>query len=124
MGVVEHRTTARERCERVEADPVRAVRRSTDVGVLMSISRRELLASAAAIPLVGLAPVRVGAAPTPQPRRLVLVVLSGGWDSAYCLDPKLNVPGFDPPSLDSDPNDPTDVEQVESFSGLPIAINE
>ena len=52
----------------------------------MDISRRGLLASATALPLVGLG------APSPQPRRLVMVVLSGGWDAAYCVDPKENVP--------------------------------
>jgi hypothetical protein len=84
----------------------------------MDLTRRGLLASAAALPLVGAAP------PAVQPKRLVVVVLSGGWDSAYCLDPKPGVPGIDPPSLDSDPTDPTDIEQVETFSGIPVAFND
>ncbi len=80
------------------------------------IRRRDLLAAAAALPLGA-------SAAAPASRRLVVVVCSGGWDATYCVDPKPGIEGIDDPSIDSDPADPLDIEEVESFSGIPIAFN-
>ena len=50
----------------------------------MDLRRRDLLAGAAALPLVGSA----AGAVNPDAGRLVVVVCAGGWDTTYCLDPK------------------------------------
>ncbi|MBA2320498.1 MAG: DUF1501 domain-containing protein [Deltaproteobacteria bacterium] len=80
------------------------------------IRRRDLFAAASALPLLA------SAAPPVQPRRLVVVVCSGGWDTAYSIDPKLGQVGFDTPTRVNQ-DDPLDVEQVETFSGIPVAFN-
>ena len=80
--------------------------------------RRDLLR---AVPLLAASPVLSGAAT--GPRRLMVVFASGGWDSTYCLDPKLGVVGIEGPEVDSDPGDPQDVEVVETFDGIPIVTN-
>jgi hypothetical protein len=84
----------------------------------LSLSRRTLLASAAALGVTGLS--RAAA----SPRRLVLVLAHGGWDVTYGLDPKLGIPGVLGPDVDVDLDDPLDRESVETVGGHPIAVND
>ena len=56
-------------------------------------------------------------------RRLVTVATYGGWDTTYTVDPKLGVPGIDGPEVDRDPSDPDDVEEIQHFRDIPVAVN-
>lgn len=58
----------------------------------MSLTRRTLLSSGLAAGLAGRAQA------TPAPRRLVLVIAHGGWDTPYALDPKPDNPLVDIPA--------------------------
>lgn len=79
-------------------------------------SRRALLASAAALAS------RPARAASLRPR-LVLVVVDGGWDTTFCLDPKLGVDGVEGPDVHVLPSDPVGTESVALYSGLDIATN-
>ncbi len=57
-------------------------------------------------------------------KRFVYVLADGGWDVTYCLDPKQGIPTIQGPEVDEDPNDPNDREAVETFSGIPIQVND
>ncbi|MFT4623628.1 MAG: hypothetical protein ACI8PZ_002284 [Myxococcota bacterium] len=82
-------------------------------------TRRQLLLASAAGTLVGL-PARAAA----RPRRMILVLVNGGWDSTMVLDPKFGVPGIDGPWVDEDPDDPLDREYERTFAGIPIVCND
>lgn len=59
-----------------------------------------------------------------QGRHLVIVVVSGGWDATFALDPKLGLPDVDGPEPDVDPGDPLDREELALVSGHVLAANE
>jgi uncharacterized protein (DUF1501 family) len=56
----------------------------------MMMNRRDLFTYAGAVTALGmLSPARrVAAAPTSTPKRLIMVLAQGGWDTTYALDPK------------------------------------
>ena len=81
-------------------------------------TRRQLLLSTAAGALVGL-PARAAS----TPRRMVLVLANGGWDSTFVFDPKFGVPSIDGPWVDEDPDDPDDREHERTFGEIPVVCN-
>lgn len=93
----------------------------------MSLTRRSLLASAGAgvvtagfgAPLLGSGTAR-GAGGS---QKLIVILANGGWDPTYCFDPKIGVSGVEGPEVDANPNDPDDVDAVETWSGIPIVGN-
>lgn len=84
------------------------------------LTRRSLLGTCAASLLL---PAAARAA-SASPKRLVVVFAPGGWDVSYVFDPKLGVPTIEGPEVDMNPLNPNDVEEVQTFSGIPIAVNE
>ncbi len=60
---------------------------------LMSPTRRAVLGAAGA----ALASPVAAATPAVAPRKLIVVLAYGGWDTTYALDPKPGVPGFATP---------------------------
>ncbi|MEQ1566899.1 MAG: DUF1501 domain-containing protein [Myxococcota bacterium] len=87
----------------------------------MHPTRRALLTGTTALAAGALlrpAPVRAAV-----PRRLVVVMATGGWDVSYCFDPKLGVDGVDGPDQDEDPENPDDREAIHTFGGLPLVVN-
>jgi hypothetical protein len=90
----------------------------------MAITRRNFLrslAAPAALPLLSWPSV---ASANQRPKRLIVVMCEGGWDVAYCLDPKVGVPTVHGPERDQDPNNPDDVEAVQTFSSIPVLTND
>jgi hypothetical protein len=64
-----------------------------------------------------------GAAPSDR-RRLIVFWADGGWDVTYAFDPKLGVPGIEGPEFFADPNNPDDVDVVQSYGdGMRIMTN-
>lgn len=100
----------------------------------MARSRRDLLLSAAAVlgvPRVTLGASGAGTAAASDAKHLIVVYAEGGWDVTYCLDPKLSctAPGggactVEGPEVDEDPTNPDDVEAIETFSGIPVVVND
>jgi hypothetical protein len=87
-------------------------------------SRRDLLAGAASLGALSTSSLLNLAAAPGQSRRLILVVVNGGWDVTFALDPKSRSAAVDGPMIDQDPNDPEDVEAVETFGAFPIQVND
>ncbi|NCG20024.1 MAG: DUF1501 domain-containing protein [Rhodobacterales bacterium] len=85
------------------------------------LSRREFLWSSAAS--VSLAPV-AHAAGTEKAKYLVVVVAEGGWDVTVLFDSKLHTSAIDGPEQDLDPDNPLDSEDVQTFGGIIINVNE
>jgi len=81
-------------------------------------SRRSLLMSGVAAAL-GL-PALAAAAGN---KKLVVVLASGGWDVTFGLDPKLSSNYVEGPEVFMDPEHPSDVESIQTYSGIPIAYN-
>jgi hypothetical protein len=79
-------------------------------------TRRALLSSVAA-----LTAARARGA-TLRPR-LVLVIVDGGWDTTFCLDPKIGIDGIEGPDAHVLPSDPVGTESVETYAGIDIATN-
>jgi len=66
----------------------------------MTINRRDLMKYAGAAGALGLLASStrgLRAAPSPQKKRLVMVMAQGGWDTTYALDPKTQSPRVDVP---------------------------
>ena len=83
--------------------------------------RRDLMRGAVALGALG----PFGAAGgTPSGHHLIVVFAYGGWDTTFVLDPKLAVAGIDGPEVDEVPSDPDDRESIETFSGIPVGIND
>ncbi|MEM6928504.1 MAG: DUF1501 domain-containing protein [Myxococcota bacterium] len=83
----------------------------------MSWSRREVLTAGALLSAVGCAPVTRGRA-----RNVIVVVVDGGWDPTFALDPKLTVPGVAGPTADA-PRSAEDREDTGRWGPLEIAVN-
>jgi len=80
----------------------------------MDLTRRGALLSGAALcAMFGLP----SAAATSSRRNLIVVQANGGWDTSYGVDPKLDNPLVEGPEVDG-PG-----ESVESFAGIPVAVN-
>jgi uncharacterized protein (DUF1501 family) len=64
------------------------------------MNRRNLFTYAGAATAVGMLSRarRIVAAPSPQPKRLIMVLAQGGWDTTYALDPKEPGPSADIPA--------------------------
>lgn len=88
-------------------------------------TRRDLLLSSLGASALGwgLSARRARAATGSAPRRVVLVTALGGWDTTVALDPKRTGDHVDGPELDSNPDDPDDVEEIQTFHGLDIGVN-
>lgn len=76
-------------------------------------SRRGLLGAAGALTAASFLPRTARAAGAAK--RLVLVRAFGGWDTTFCMDPRLTVPGV----IDGPDRVSTD-EEIVSYGGLPI----
>ncbi|MEQ1501503.1 MAG: DUF1501 domain-containing protein [Myxococcota bacterium] len=87
-----------------------------------SISRRELLGGGAALLAASGAP-RIARGGSSPPSNLVVVFAIGGWDTTYSIDGKLGLPGIEGPEVDRGA-DPDDVDEVETFGGIPIVVND
>jgi len=85
----------------------------------MSWSRRELLSASLLAGAVGCGArdLRVGPA-----RNVVAVMVDGGWDPTFALDPKLSVAGVAGPTADA-PISPDDREDTGRWGPLEIAVN-
>lgn len=84
--------------------------------------RREFLYGASALAAAGTLSGRSAAASTGK--HLLVVLVYGGWDPTYCMDPKLGVGAIEGPEYFTDPLDPKDVETVETIHGIPLALND
>src|SRR5262245_4173691 len=81
---------------------------------MTTISRRSAFMAGAA--LIGMAGLPLGtrsAGAQGAPRKLILVLASGGWDPTYSLDPKPTSDVVDAPE-----------GTVQEFSGLPVLTHE
>ena len=85
------------------------------------LSRRSLLGAGAAALLAPSLPF--ARAEDLNGKRLIVVFATGGWDVTYCLDPKIGLAAIDGPDLDQDPDNPEDVEAIQTFGEIPIAVN-
>lgn len=89
----------------------------------LHLSRRGLLGSAAALSaLTGSALGSLGAS-SGSKRRLLLVMVDGGWDVTFGFDPKPPSEHVDGPHLDMDPEVEGDIETVEQYGPFQIAVN-
>jgi hypothetical protein len=86
----------------------------------MRLDRRQLLAAG----LGGLATMALPARAARRPRKLLLVLANGGWDTTFVFDDKLGNPLIDGPWVDQDPTNPLDQEVSRRFGELPIVTNE
>lgn len=89
--------------------------------------RRRLLSSLAAG--AGVLPFAMGMPPAfatrgGERKRLLVVMVEGGWDVTYCMDPKQGLDTVDGPEIDEDPNLKDDREAVETLNGHPIMVND
>jgi len=85
----------------------------------VTFSRRELLSAGALLGAVGCGPSAVTVGP---PRNVVAVMVDGGWDPTFSLDPKLGVPGIEGPAADA-PTSAEDREDTGVWGPLEIAVN-
>jgi hypothetical protein len=86
------------------------------------LDRRQLLKGLVAGAGVSVMPLPALATQGP-PKRLLVIMCEGGWDVSYCLDPKLGIEGVDGPESDQDPGIATDIEAIQTFSGIPVLVN-
>lgn len=60
-------------------------------------------------------------------RCFVIVVANGGWDQTYCFDPKLSSAYVEGPEYRAPPwgppDGPDDVNEIQTFGGIPIVVN-
>lgn len=84
--------------------------------------RRDVLLGASALTAAGVLSSRSAAASASK--HLLVVLVYGGWDPTYCMDPKLGVGAIEGPEYFTDPLDPEDVESVETVHGIPLALND
>jgi hypothetical protein len=89
----------------------------------LTLTRRSLLAAAAALAAAGVTPRALSRGRSAGARHLVLVTAYGGWDGSYTIDPKPREQ-VDGPWLDEDRTDPADVEYTETIRGLPLQLND
>jgi hypothetical protein len=87
-------------------------------------SRRSLLAGTASLGALGLSSLSNLAAAPSRSRKLILVIVNGGWDVTFAVDPKTRSDAVDGPMIDQDPENPEDVETIETFGAFPIQIND
>ncbi len=86
------------------------------------LTRRDLLRGAAAAGVLGPA---LGHAAASGGRKLVVVFANGGWDSTFCMDPRLHHPEIEGPEVHEDRNNPDDREHLRTFGdNLTIACND
>lgn len=83
----------------------------------MNVSRRALLVASGLAGLAGCGSSARGGA-----RNVVLVVVDGGWDPTFALDPKLGVPGVLGPTADPSTS-ADDREDTGRWGPLEIAVN-
>ncbi len=83
----------------------------------MSLSRRQLIHAAAVLGAVG-----CGSATRGPARNLVVVMVDGGWDPTFVLDPKLSVAGITGPTGER-PRSAEDREDTARFGPLEIGVN-
>ncbi len=92
-------------------------------------SRRSLLrnGAAGAASLLGARPRAHAQSAPGAPKHLIVVLIEGGWDVTYCLDPKEGCPDLDAaakaegPSCDAGTAEGT--ENIEKFGNLTVATN-
>src|SRR5687767_4047041 len=89
----------------------------------MRLNRRQLLQGGAAAALAASRPAR-GAGPSGTPRRLILVRAGGGWDPTFCMEPRFSDGIVEGPDVDVDPTIPEDVEEIRSFGGVELMVND
>ena len=88
------------------------------------MNRRDLLRALAAAPLAGTGFGSLTARASGASKHLIVVVANGGWDVTFCMDPKLGVEGIDGPEVDEVPETHDDREALETFSGMPVMVND
>ncbi len=90
-------------------------------------TRRRLLASLAAglgvFPFAH-GPIAQALAASGERKRLLVVMVEGGWDVTYCMDPKLGLDTVDGPENNEDPDDPEDIEVLETIHNIPLMLND
>ncbi len=89
-----------------------------------SIGRRELLGGVLGGTAASLLSPFARAAGGPTAPKLVVVFADGAWDTTYGIDPKLGVASIAGPEVHEDPNNPEDRESVQTFSGIPVMVND
>lgn len=88
-------------------------------------SRRQLLRAGSGAGLLGASRPSFAQSSANPPRHLIVVLIEGGWDVTYCLDPKEGCP--DAGGAASGPGcDPGTAgrEEVTTFGGLTVATNQ
>ncbi len=88
----------------------------------MAVSRRSFLLSGAAAGLAAGLPAGAVSGAGGKPKYLIVIVAEGGWDVTFAFDPKLGVSSIQGPEVDETGGD--DVEAIQTFSGIELAVNE
>jgi hypothetical protein len=57
-------------------------------------------------------------------KRLLVVMVEGGWDVTYCMDPKQGLDTVDGPEINENRSIPDDREAVQTIHGIPVMVND